>query len=73
MTAEAEYISLSQSMRYLIPLIQIMLDVSRVFGMKCDSCNSNTTTFKDNKVEIELEKELKDRPQTKQFPSKGII
>ena len=34
---EAEYISLSQSMRYLIPLRHIMLEVSIVFWMKCDS------------------------------------
>ena len=33
---EAEYTSLIQSMRDLIPLRPIMLDVSSVFGMKCD-------------------------------------
>ena len=54
LTTEAEYISLSQSMRYLIPLRHIMLEVSSVFGMKCDSCNSYTTTFEDNKGAIEL-------------------
>ena len=59
LTTEAEYISLSQSMRDLIPLRHIMLEVSSVFGMKCDSCNSYTTTFEDNKGEIELEKEPK--------------
>ena len=39
MTTKAEYISLSQSMRDLIQLRHIMLDVSSVFGIKCDSCN----------------------------------
>ena len=54
-----EYISLTQILRYLIPLRHIMLEVSSLFGMKCDSCNSYTTTFEDNKGEIELAKEPK--------------
>ena len=58
-TTEVEYISLSQSTRDLILLRHIMLEASGVFGMKCDSCNSYTTTFENNKVEIELEKEPK--------------
>ena len=36
-TTETGYISLIQSMRDLIPLINIMLEVSSVFGMKFDS------------------------------------
>ena len=51
---EAEYISLSQSMRYFVPLRHIVLEVSIVFGMKCDSCNSYIKTFEDNKGAIEL-------------------
>ena len=49
-------------MRYFIPLRHIMLEVSSIFGMKCDSCNSYTTTFEDNKGAIELAKEPKYRP-----------
>ena len=49
LTTEAEYISTSQIIRDLIPLIHIMLEVSSVIGIKCDSCNSYTTPFKDNK------------------------
>ena len=67
---EAEYISLSQSMRYYIPLRHIMLEVSSVFGMKCDSCQSYTATFEDNKGAIELAKEPKYRPQTKHISMK---
>ena len=55
-TTEAKYISLSQSMRYLIPSRHIMLAVSSVFGMKCDLCNSYTTIFEENKGAIGLEK-----------------
>ena len=57
-------------MRYFIPLRQITLDLSSVFGMKCDSCNSYTNTFEDNKGEIELEKEPKYIPQTKHISVK---
>ena len=69
-TTEAEYINMSQSMRYLNPLIHIMLEVSSVFGMKRDSCNSYTPTFEDNKGAIGLAKETKYRPQTKHISIK---
>ena len=35
-TTESEYISLIQSMRYSIPFRHITLEVSSIFGMKCD-------------------------------------
>ena len=69
-TTESECISLIQSMRELSPLRYIMLEVSSVFGMKCDSCNSYTTTFEDNKGAIDLAKEPKFRPQTKHLSIK---
>ena len=40
-----EYISLIQSTIYLIPMRNILLEVSSLFGLKCDSCNSHITTF----------------------------
>ena len=61
-TTEAEYISLSQSIRDCIPLRHIMLEVSSIFGIKFDSCNSYTTTFEDNKGAVKLAKEPKYRP-----------
>ena len=67
---EAEYISLGQSMRDLIPLRHIMLDVSSVFGTKYGSCNLYTTTFEDNKGVIELVREPNYRPQTKHISVK---
>ena len=54
---------MSQSVRDLIPLRHIMLEISSVFVMKCDSCNSYTTTFGDIKGSIELEKEPKYGPR----------
>ena len=64
-TTEAEYISLIKSIGDLIPLRHIMLEVSSVFGMKCDLCNPYTTTFEDNKEAIELAKEPKYRSRRK--------
>ena len=69
-TTEAEYISLSQSMRYFIPLRHIMLEVSSVFGMKFDLCNSYTTTFEDNKGAIEFATEPKYIHRTKHISIK---
>ena len=54
-----------------IPLRHIMLELSSVFGMKCDSCDSYTTTFEYNKGEIQLEKEPEYRPQTKHLSIKS--
>ena len=67
-TTKFEYISPSHSMRYLITLRQKIMDLSSVFGMKCDSCNSYATTFKDNERAIELAKEPKYRPKRNIFP-----
>ena len=61
---------MSQIMRDSIPLRNIMLEVSSVFGMKCDSCNLYTTTFEYNKGEIELSREQKYRPRTKHLSIK---
>ena len=57
-------------MRDLIPLRHIMLEVSSLFGMKFDSCNLYTKTFEDNKGAIELEKEPKYIPRTKNISIK---
>ena len=48
----------------------IILEVSGLFGIKCDSCNSYTTTFKDNKGSIEFTKERKYRTQIKHISIK---
>ena len=73
LTTEAEYISLSQIMRYLIPLRHIVLEVSSVFGMKFDLCNSYTTAFEANKGSNELSKHQKTDLEQNILPSNGII
>ena len=65
-----KYIGLSQIMRDHIQLMHMMLEVSNIFGMKCDLCNSYTTNFEDNKGAVELEKEPKYRPRTRHFSIK---
>ena len=47
-----------------------MLEVSSVFGIKFDLCNSYYTTFKDNKGAIEISKEPKYRTWTKNLSIK---
>ena len=64
-TAEAEYISIGQSMRYLVPSRQIKLDVSSLIEVQFDSCNSYTTTFDDSIGAIELTEEPQYKPRTK--------
>ena len=44
-----------------------MLELSSLFGMKFDSCNSYTIISRDNKGAVELAKEPKYRPQTKRI------
>ena len=39
-TTETEYIRMNQRMIYFISLRHIMLEISSVFGMKCDLCTS---------------------------------
>ena len=47
-----------------------MLEISSIFGMKYDSCNSYTTAFEDNKGAIELAQEPKYRPKIKHISIK---
>ena len=61
-------ISLSQSMRNLITFIHIMLEVSSVFGMKCDLYNPYNTTFEDNKGAIDQQKNQNTNLEQKIFP-----
>ena len=66
-TTEYEYISLSQSMSDYIILRHIMLEVSSVLGMKCNLCNSYTTTFEENKGTIRFCKRTKIQTSYKIF------
>jgi hypothetical protein len=65
-TTEAEYIALSQSLREVIPMINLMTEVNRL-GV-CDYCNVPKVyckAFEDNSGALELAKAPKMRPRTK--------
>jgi hypothetical protein len=67
-TTEAEYISLSQSLREVIPMINIMIEVNRL-GV-CNYCTVPKVYCKASEVNsgaLELAKAPKMRPRTKQI------
>lgn len=53
-TTEAEYISLSQAMRDLIPMRTIMQEMTTVFGYKVQQAITHSMVFEDNKGCIDL-------------------
>ena len=71
-TTEAEYISLSQSLRDLIPLHNIFDELSKVDFIKRDKRISKTysTVYEDNRGALELAREPKFRPRTKHIATK---
>ena len=69
-TTEAEYISLSQSMRELLPLIVIIKELQKVFNLNFDKAKVMSTVFEDNKGCIELATAPKYRPRTKHISIK---
>ena len=71
-TTEAEYISLSQSLRELIPLHNIFNELSTVEFIKSDNRITKTysTVYEDNRGALELAREPKFRPRTKHIATK---
>jgi len=71
-TTEAEYISLSQSLRDLIPLYNIFNELSAVDFIEKDNRISKiySTIYEDNRDALELARELKFRPRTKHITTK---
>jgi len=64
-TAEAEYISLSQSLHNVISLCAIINKVAPILNLKLNKSVTHSTVFEDNNGAIELAKEPKYRPRTK--------
>jgi len=71
-TTEAEYISLSQSLRDLIPLHNIFNELSEVDFIQKDNRITKTysTVYEDNRGALELAREPKFRPRTKHIATK---
>ena len=64
-TTEAEYISLSQSTRDLLPIKNILDLLNKFIRIDNKEINTYSTIFEDNAGALQLATELKYRPRTK--------
>jgi hypothetical protein len=69
-TIEAEYIALSQAMRDLIPMKNLLLELAAVTGLELSQTITHSTSFEDNKGCVDLVKSPKMRPRTKHIALK---
>ena len=69
-TVEAEYIALSQSMRDIIPLQDLMQELNGIFGKKVITPNVHCKLFEDNNGALELARAPRYRPRTKHIAIK---
>ena len=69
-TVEAEYIALSQSMRDIIPLQDLMQELNGIFGKKEITPNVHCKLFEDNNGALELARAPRYRPRTKHIAIK---
>lgn len=82
-TTEVEYIDLSQSTRELLPLRELLIELSEALKLPATQLNAKCTVFEDNTGAEELARTAKYRPRTKhialkyhhfrQFVRNGII
>ncbi|KAL7479352.1 hypothetical protein ACHAW6_005086 [Cyclotella cf. meneghiniana] len=69
-TTEAEYIALSQSMREVIPFMELMQETDAIFGIHNPSLTLHCRVFKDNRSCIKLTESPKLTPMTKHIAIK---
>ena len=69
-TTEAEYIALSQAMRDVIPMMQILEEIQKFMDIPIQKPNVKCTVFEDNNGALELAKAPKMRPRTKHIALK---
>ena len=69
-TTEAEYVALSQSMRDVIPFMNIVDEINSIYQLESDKAQVLCTLFEDNNGAIELAKAPKYRPRTKHIALK---
>ena len=69
-TTEAEYIALSQSMREVIPLLEMIHELRSIYLLSEDKPIIKCTLFEDNNGALALAKEPKYRPRTKHIALK---
>ena len=64
-TAEAEYIALSQSLREVIPLMRLLREINKYFGVIDNLPEIKCTVFEDNQSCVALSRVPKMNPRTK--------
>jgi hypothetical protein len=69
-TTEAEYISLSQAMRDLIPMRTILQEMTQVYGYTVQQAITHSTVFEDNKGCVDLIAAPTMRPRTRHISIK---
>jgi len=69
-TVEAEYIALSQSLRELIPMRELLIEIAPILNLPSSEIITHCTVFEDNKGAEELARTAKYRPQTKHIAIK---
>ena len=69
-TAEAEYIALSQALREVIPMIEMMKELHRSFPLEITIPNFNCTVHEDNQSCISMANRQKFSPRTKHIALK---
>ena len=69
-TTEAEYVALSQSMRDIIPFMNQMKTMNKIFGQVNEKPDIYCTLFEDNNGALELAKTPRYRPRTKHIAIK---
>ena len=69
-TTEAEYIALSQETRELLPLRELLIELSQALTLPATQLNVKCTVFEDNTGAEELARTSKYRPRTKHIAVK---
>ena len=69
-TAESEYIALSQAMRDVIPMIQLLTEINCIFPIYCPTPQIKCKVFEDNESCIALAKSQKFSPRTRHIAIK---
>ena len=69
-TAEAEYIALSQALREVIPMMEMMKELHRTFPLEITIPNFNCTVHEDNQSCISMANRQKFSPRTKHIALK---
>ena len=69
-TTESEYIALSTAMRQTIPFLNLLKEISSMFGLSTATSTFNIKVWEDNESYIKVSKSSKFTPRTKHITIK---